>query len=366
MLPIAIRLGSRAEENGALNKAVFIRQQSTDSAWRFALLGAAASYSQVGVGILHIYAYHVSGANFQWNFYNSLDSSHRLHNALKPFTKYTAQLSTHVLTNDMPLAGFPFHNNGTIHLFWPILAGWERLAIKFPYYKLLPSVYLADQGVFKEDFSIDDEWDLFPLAKFQVACEEAATRFVGKLVDFYYTTNQKVVHDVQLQAFVTAMQDPQRGNVRVTPSGSVSTQDELKHFLTVYMFGTIAHGSARMRQYIFQGTMVPNFIASFMDPELMMSGDMVDYSLQQMLRAMPDSTVLRDMGRFGAIFQATAPLESAFPNGVVDMEALPFTCGPLNDMWLDVLASMKEIFARGYYYKAPENEIASWPLNQEA
>lgn len=365
LLPTAIRLGTRT--GGALRKAVFVRGESTESAWRFALLGAACSFSEVAVAILHIYAYHVQGANFQWNFYNNLSPQHRLHNALKDWTKYTAEFNTQVLTNKMPLMAFPYHNiKMDQRYFLPVFAGWERLARQFPYYKLLPSVYLAEQGIEKQDFSHATDWDLFPIAKFQLDCEQAAARFVGKLVDYYYTTDLEVQSDIQLQQFVTAMQDPQRGNVQVTPTGEVSTPSELKHFLTVYLYGTINHGGARMRQYTFQGTLVPNFITSFMDPELILTGDASHYSVSQMLRAMPDTRILGQTSQFAAIFEDVQPLESAFPSGNIDRSALPYDCGVLNSMWLEVLAALKEIFAEGYYFKSSASEISQWPRNQEA
>jgi len=366
LYPTAIRLGIRFKD-GSLHKSVFVHGESTDSAWRFALLGAACSFSQVAVAILHIFAYHVQGANFQQQFYNNLSPQHRLHNALRDWTQYTAEFNTQVLTNKMPLAAFPYHNiDMDQHFFLPVFAGWERLARRFPYYKLLPSVYLAEHGIDKQEFSSATDWDLLPIAKYQVACEQAAARFIGKLVDYYYTTDIEVQNDVQLQQFVTAMQDPSRGNVQVTPSGEVSTPDELKHFLTVYMYGTIVHGGARMRQYTFQGTLVPNFIASFMNPELILTGDASEYSLSQMMKAMPDTRILGHMSQFTAIFEDVPPLKSAFPHGTIDRSVLPYDCGVLNNIWLDTLATLREIFAEGYYFKSPASDISQWPRNQEA
>eukprot|EP00930_Biecheleria_cincta_P084910 TRINITY_DN74330_c0_g1_i1.p1 TRINITY_DN74330_c0_g1~~TRINITY_DN74330_c0_g1_i1.p1 ORF type:complete len:918 (-),score=123.37 TRINITY_DN74330_c0_g1_i1:135-2828(-) len=363
--PVAIRLGTTVD--GSFHKAVFVRGQSSESAWRFALLGAACSFSQVAVAILHIFAYHVEGANFQWHFYNHLSPSHRLHNALQYMTKYTVEFNTHVLLNQMPLRAFPYHNiKRDQKFFLPVFAGWERLAQRFPYYTLLPSLYLAEHGIAKEYFSVVTDWDLLPIAKFQLACEQAAAKFVGSLVDYYYKTEAEVQNDTQLQTFIAAMQDPGRGNVRVTESGDVSTTSELKQFLTVYMFGTIVHGGARMRQYTFQGTLVPSFIASFMDPELMMESDVAEYSLSQMMRAMPDTRVLGDMSLFVAIFEDVKPMESAFPNSRIDSAALPYDCGVLNNIWLEVLATLKEIFQEGYYFQSPASDISQWPRNQEA
>lgn len=365
LYPVAIRLGTTVDKN--FHKTVFVRGQSSESAWRFALLGAACSFSQVAVGILHIFAYHVEGANFQWHFYNHLSSSHRLHNALQYMTRYTAEFDTQVLLNVMPLRAFPYHNiNKNQKWFLPIFAGWERLALKFQYYKMLPSLYLAEQGITKEDFSAVNDWDLFPIAKFQLACEQAAAKFVGSLVEYYYKSDGEVQNDTQLQAFITAMQDPDRGNVKVTEGGNLSTTMELKHFLTVYMFGTIVHGGARMRQYTFQGTLVPSFIASFMDPELMMESDVTEYSLSQMMKAMPDTRVLGDMSLFVAVFEDVKPIESAFPGGKISTSALPYDCGVLNNIWLDVLATLQEIFQEGYYFQSPASEISQWPRNQEA
>jgi hypothetical protein len=282
-------------------------------------------------------------------------------------TKYTAEFNTQVLLNQMPLRAFPYHNiDRNQNFFLPVFAGWERLALKFPYYKLLPSLYLAEQGITIEDFSVVTDWDLLPIAKFQLACEQAAAKFVGSLVDYYYKTEAEVQNDMQLQTFIAAMQDPDRGNVRVTESGKVSTATELKHFLKVYMFGTIVHGGARMRQFTFQGTLVPSFIASFMDPELMMENDVTEYSMSQMMKAMPDTRVLGDMSLFVAVFEDVKPVDSAFPRGRIDSTALPYDCGVLNNIWLDVLATLKEIFQEGYYFHSPASEISQWPRNQEA
>eukprot|EP00930_Biecheleria_cincta_P071927 TRINITY_DN59379_c0_g1_i1.p1 TRINITY_DN59379_c0_g1~~TRINITY_DN59379_c0_g1_i1.p1 ORF type:complete len:765 (+),score=117.48 TRINITY_DN59379_c0_g1_i1:171-2465(+) len=367
LCPIAVRLGTLIGQT--LHKSVFVRGQSSESSWRFALLAAACAFSQVGVGFLHIFAYHVHASNFQWHFYNSLSSEHRLHNALKHMTKYTAEFDTNVLLNVMPLEAFPYHNvDRDQRYFLPVFAAWERLSLQFPYFKLLPSIYLAEQGIQKEDFSVSRDWDLYPLAKFQLECEAASTRFVGKLVDYFYVNDAEVQSDVQLQEFVAAMRDPGRGNVQVSESGEVVTRRELKRFLAVYMFGTIVHGSARMRQYIFQGSQVPNFIASFMDPELIIAGGDTEYSIGQMMTAMPDTKILLHMTQFMAVFQDIKPIESdsAFPNGKIDEAALPYECGALNSMWLDVLSTLTEIFAEGYFYRAPASEISQWPLNQEA
>jgi len=367
LCPVAVRLGTLIDQT--LHKSVFVRGQSSESSWRFALLAAACAFSQVGVGFLHILAYHVHASNFQQHFYNSLSSEHRLHNALQPMTKYTAEFDTNVLLNVLQLEAFPYHNiDRDQRYFVPVFAAWERLSRQFPYFKLLPSIYLAEQGIQKEDFSVSRDWDLYPLAKFQLECEAAATRFVGKLVDHFYVEDAEVQSDVQLQDFVAAMQDPRRGNVQVSESGEVVTRHELKRFLAVYMFGTIVHGSARMRQYIFQGSQVPNFIASFMDPELIIAGGQFEYSIGQMMKAMPDTKVLLHMTQFMAVFQDIKPMnsDSAFPHGKIDEAALLYECGALNSMWLDVLSTLTEIFAEGYFYRAPASEISQWPLNQEA
>lgn len=367
LYPIAVRLGTLIDQT--LHKSVFVRGQSSESSWRFALLAAACAYSQVGVGIAHIYAFHVHASNFQQHFYNSLSSEHRLHNALKPVTRYTAQFDTLVLLNVQQLPAFPYHNvDKDQRYFTPVFAAWERLSRQFPYFKLLPSIYLAEQGVQKEDFSVSGDWDLYPLAKFQLECEAAATRFVGKLVDYFYVEDAEVQSDVQLQELVAAMQDPRRGNVQVSETGEVVTRSELKHFLSVYMFGTIAHGAARMPQYTSEGFEVPNFIASFMDPELIIAGGDREYSIGQMMKAMPDTKILLQMAAFEALFKDIRPFQSdsAFPNGQIDEAALLYECGALNSMWLDLLSTLTEIFAEGYFYQAPAAEISSWPISQEA
>jgi hypothetical protein len=366
MYPTAIRLGTML--NGTLRKSVFIRGKSTDSAWRFALMGAACAFTQFGVGIAHIFNYHVIAGAFQWNFYNTLSPQHRLHNALKHFTKYIAQFNTHVLTNKAPLPPYPFYEADTVNQthFLPIFAGWERLAQNFPYYTLIPSTYLSKQGIFKENFSMAEDWDLFPLAKFQLAVEKVAMRFVGRLVNYYYKSDREVQDDLQLQEFVAAMQDSQRGNVKVTRSGRVQTTQDLKAFLTVYMYGTIVHGSARMHQYIDEAALVPNFIASFMDPELILSGDRKEYSLGDILKAMPDSKILGQMVLFLSVFRDTKPIGPAFPNGRIDDAARLYDCTELNKMWQEALKAMTDIFAEGFHYHSPPSHISQWPLNQEA
>jgi len=162
------------------------------------------------------------------------------------------------------------------------------------------------------------------------------------------------------------MQDPRRGNVQVSETGQVLTRRELKHFLSVYMFGTIAHGSTRMSQYTSEGFEVPNFITSFMDPELIIAGGDREYSIGQMMKAMPDTKILLQMAAFEAVFKDIKPFQSAFPNGKIDEAALLYECGALNSMWLDLLSTLTEIFAEGYFYQAPASQISSWPVNQEA
>ena len=361
--PVAIRI-TMMKEDGSQAKRVFVRGESTNSAWIMALLAAACSYTQTSVGISHIYAYHAQAANFQSQFYNNLGPKHSLMEMLNPMTKFTMQFNTAVLENSWATLGMmPYYNSG-LGQFRSVMKGWNTMAEKIPYYKLLPSAILPEAGIAKSDFTDLLDWDKYPLMKFQLACEEAARKFVSQYIHHLYRDDKSVLEDVQLQNFFEAMQDPERGNVQATLSGRLSTIEDLDSFLLPYMYGTIVHGSARMKRYILAGSAIPNNIASFMSTELVDRGPTAEYSMSSILTSLPDTATLAQQYQFTTFFQATDNFASLLDD--VGERTAPYSCDALNQIFQQLQADVLEIYEEGYYAAEIGENHSKWPLNQEA
>jgi hypothetical protein len=371
MRPVAIRV-AMTKEDGSKSTQVFVRGECTDSAWIMALLAAACSYTQTGVGISHIFGYHVHAAAFQQHFFNNLDEGHSLRHMLGPMSKYTMQFDTAVLENTFaPLSLMPYYN-ANLSQFSSVLEGWNTLGQRFPYFSLLPSAILRRQGIRERDFTKNESWDLYPLVRFQLQVEQASRDFVSSFVQHLYTDNQSVRNDAQLQAFFEAIQDPSQGNIRATSSGRLSSVKDVQEFLLPYVYSNIVHGSARMRRYILSGTVIPNDIASFMSTEIVDAGPDAEYSMESILRSLPDTQVLFEQYKFSTFFQSTDNFGSLVTDSDDDLATMqtvqPYACSAFNEYFARLQHSVLDIYHEGYYagFDDISDTISRWPINQEA
>lgn len=362
MRPVAIRI-VMTQDDGSQAKQIFVRGECTDSAWIMSLLAAACSYTQTGVGLSHIYGYHVNAAAFQQQFYNALSGNHTIMKMLRPMGKMTMQFNTAVLMNTWaPLSLMPYYNHA-LSQFETVLKGWSSLASQFPYYKNLPSIILKEHKIHAADFTNEEPWDLYPAIGFQLKCEHAARRFVSAFVHHLYPNNKAVQRDVQLQAFYKAMKDPSGGNMKPGLTHKLHSVHDVKAFLLPYVYSVVVHGSARMRRYILAGTVVPNDIASFMSADIVQDGSPNrEYSLSDMLKSLPDTSVLFEQYKFSTFFQATDNF-----GGFVDAPS-PYDCDEYNEIFAELQEDVISIFEEGYYegFDEVSDTISRWPLNQEA
>jgi hypothetical protein len=367
--PVAIR-AAMTKEDGTKKEAVFVKGISTNSAWIFALLEASCAATQVGVGVNHIYKFHVSASAFQQQFYHNIGPEHSLMIPFRNMTQYTMQFDTKVLDNTQALVAYPYYNyKSDLSQFLTVIDGWNALAEEYPYYMLYPSRWLAKNGITKEDFTETEDWDLFPHAKFQTRCEEAAKKFVAAVVDYFYHTDEQVLKDQNVQDLATGMQDV--GKQQPTISGKVETKDELKECLGAYITQTVSHGSARIKQYMLPQTLVPKMTPSFMSTQLVDEGDQVEYNMEDYLQSLPDTGVLNGQWGFLSYF-STAPWQVIVPTTEFGEAAQPppfGECHTLNSAWNDLQTDVKSIYNEGYGLADASNywdQLGSWPTNQEA
>jgi len=246
--PILIRVSGEDGERTEF----YSPSTSTESTWLYAMLAAKTSISVYGIFLGHLYQWHLVTGALQMTMKDNLSSSHPLYELMEPQSKH--------------LFGF----DSALLLLWRHIAPPTSISNSFQFLKLIsefadersfsadnPKQILAESGIELADFSVNTDWDQFPIVSHYLHIWEASETYVTSIVDEAYSDDQAVVNDFELQDWVSESQKGGEGNVNVS---DVKTKSSLVELLASLIYRITIHGVSRMNKTANPAmTFVPNF-----------------------------------------------------------------------------------------------------------
>ena len=248
LTPIAILVAG-----GGAGSAARIYRRS-DPAWLYALQAAKTSITVYGVWLGHVYHWHIVTAAMQMAMYNNIPSGHRLEPLLFPQSDYLIEF------DDVLLLLWPFIAPPTsVTDFVQFLSLIDRFAAGRTFFDDDPTTTVERLGLSKSDFSVKNDWDVYPIVKFLFDLWASTEEYVTAVIDQLYEDDDAVAQDTALQAWIAAGSDPNGGNVRGLPT-TVQTRSVLIGVLTSLLYRVTAHGVSRLNP---SANPILTFVADF-------------------------------------------------------------------------------------------------------
>jgi hypothetical protein len=230
-----------------------------------------------------------------------------------------------------------------------------------------PKKTIAALGLRKEDFTLHDDWDQYPVVRYLLAIWAAVERYVGTVIDANYASDAAVLRDAEVQTWIRASGDPAQGNVAGLPL--MDSKDALKGVLTSLIFRITAHGAARLNQAANPGlTFVANFPPCLQDSNIPRPDTVID--IARLLAFLPKTGTIGSMVTFLFTFIYSTPYESFIPLGGVDADqsftgAAADACNAaLVQFRRDVMAFM-DLWAQDAHVPPTPAQEHQWALNIE-
>lgn len=349
LVPVAIRV------SGYRNTVTKFYNPS-DNAWLYALQAAKTSITVYGIWLGHVYQWHVVTAAMQMTLYNTLPENHAIYQLLAPQSNYV----------------IPFDD--ILLLLWRAIgpptsistpAQFLRLADRFSegrsFFDDDPTATLTSFGIRREDFTVNQAWDQYPVVGRFLEIWGATERYATVFVDETYADDQRVAGDHALRSWMQASSNRKKGNIRGLPV--MDTKAALKKVLTSILYRITVHGLARLNPTLNPAhTFVSNYPPCLQEKGIPDADR--EISTQELLEYLPNTDTLGKMVNFYYIFVFSPPYEPFLPINGNDAN-LFFAGGASDARNAALIAYRKEIseFVRSYASESPQPE--QWPLNVE-
>ncbi|MFT6336933.1 MAG: hypothetical protein ACI86M_002763 [Saprospiraceae bacterium] len=300
--PISIRISGH---KGNKEAQIYDRHNCTPTAWIFALTAARCSVTVYGIWLGHVYHWHIVTAAMQMTMFENMDADHPIRLLLDPQSK--------------SLIGF----NDTLFLLWNqigpptsfnspdlFLQLTNTFADNREFFDDDPNVALKKLGIDKKDFTYKEDWDRYPIVKDLLYFWKISGDFARSFTDATYAGDDDVSKDTQLQKWITASSDIDKGNVRGLPY--MSSKRELNRVLTSLIYRVVAHGNSRQMSSLNDALcFVSNFPPCLQDTKVPSPQD--DVPMEHLMRHLPNTGTIGEMLTFYYIFIYSAPKDQLMP-----------------------------------------------------
>lgn len=334
---------------------VYTRSTATDTAWIFALMAARTSVTVYGIWLGHVYHWHIVSAPLQMTLFNEVKADHPLRKLLDPQSK--------------SLIGF----NDTLLLLWSTIGPPTSFSSPELFLQLTnsfatdrnffdddPLIAIEKLGLDVKDFTETTDWDLYPIVADLLEIWKASVKFASLFVDHTYSSEEAIIHDTQLQNWMSQSGLASEGNVRGLPA--MGSRDALKSVLSSIIYRVAAHGNSRQLKSLGPALcFVPNFPPCLQDSRIPSPTE--NLSLKQILRYLPNTGTIGEMMTFYYIFTYSAPYVPLIPlyGSKQDLYFEPAS-DPRNTALIEFRASIEQ-FIRKYDQDAPL--VHQWPVSIE-
>ncbi len=329
---------------------------ASDGAWLYALQAAKASISVYGIWLGHVYHWHIVTAAMLMTLAQNVPAGHPLRLLLDPQSDFLIQFDEILLLLWKEIA--PPTSFSTA---WQFLKLCNTFADGRTYFDDDPTTTLLNLGITEADFTVEKPWDVYPIAGHYLYFWQATETYARAFVETTYEGDAQVVADVALQAWITAVGDPDRGNVQGIPA--VQDRATLTRVLTSLIYRITIHGSGRNPATSNPGlTFVANFPPTLQSPSIPDPGQPID--TRTLLTYLPTTGTIGQMVTFYFTFAFSVPYVPFVPlDGIED--DLFFPGGPTeprNSALIGYRAALID-FLRDWQPGSPQ--INQWPRNIE-
>jgi hypothetical protein len=338
---------------GGNDPKVFSRERSTPAAWLYALQAAKVSVTVYGIWFGHVYHWHIVTAAMQMTMFDTLAASHPVRRLLEPQSRYL----------------IPFDD--VLLVLWDSAAPPTSIASGLQFLQLMdlfatdrqffdddPTTTLEQLGLSASDFTVDAQWDQYPIVGDLLEIWKATGAYASACVDQAYGTDQDVQRDRQLQAWIAASGDPDGGNVSGLPA--MDSRDALKRVLHSLVYRVTAHGAGRLYRAANPAlTFVANFPPCLQDATI--PDPTASFDTKALLRYLPNTGSIGTMVHFYFTFSFSTPYIPFVPIGGPDTE-LFFDDAASNDALIELRQFIANFIER---FEPDTPQIWQWPLNIE-
>jgi len=354
IVPFAIRVAG-------LNGGGMQHFVKSDPAWLYALQAAKTSITVWGIWLGHVYHWHIVTAAMQMTMFQTFGARHIVRQLLGRQSNYLIAFDQFLL---LVWGISPPTSVGTSAQFLQMM---DAFAAGRPFCADDPNKTIAALGLRKEDFTLHDDWDQYPVVRYLLAIWAAVERYVGAVIDANYASDDAVRRDAEVQTWIRASGDPAQGNVAGLPL--MDSKDALKGVLTSLIFRITAHGAARLNQAANPGlTFVANFPPCLQDSNIPRPDTEMDTA--RLLAFLPKTGTIGAMATFLFTFIYSTPYESFIPLGGVkaDLSFTGATADACNAALVqfrrDVMAFM-DLWAEDAHVPPTPAQEHQWALNIE-
>src|SRR6195256_241541 len=333
----------------------------SDPAWLYALQAAKTSITVWGIWLGHVYHWHIVTAAMQMTMFQTFGARHIVRQLLGRQSNYLIAFDQFLL---LVWGISPPTSVGTSAQFLQMM---DAFAAGRPFCADDPKKTIAALGLRKEDFTLHDDWDQYPVVRYLLAIWAAVERYVGTVIDANYASDDAVRREAEVQTWIRASGDPAQGNVADLPLAD--SKDALKGVLTSLIFRITAHGAARLNQAANPGlTFVANFPPCLQDPNIPRPDTEIDTA--RLLAFLPKTGTIGAMATFLFTFTHSTPYESFIPLGGVkaDLSFTGATADACNAALVqfrrDVMAFM-DLWAGDAHVPPTPAQEHQWALNIE-
>lgn len=354
IVPFAVRVTGQ----GGGGMQHFVR---SDPNWLYALQAAKTSITVWGIWLGHVYHWHIVTAAMQMTMFQTFGSRHIVRQLLGRQSNYLIAFDQFLLLV-WAIAPPTSVSSGAA-----LLQMLDSYAAGRPFFADDPKATITALGLRKEDFSVHDDWDQYPVVRYLLIIWDAVERYVGTVIDACYLSDDAVRRDAELQTWIKASGDPAGGNVSGLPL--MDNKVALKSVLTSLIFRVTAHGSARLNQTANPAlSFVANFPPCLQDASIPSPQPAIGPG--RLLALLPNTGTIGSMITFLFTFTYSPPYESFIPLAGIDTD-LPFkgdqaeACNTaLKQFRRDVRAFMG-LWAGDAHVEPPPAQEHQWPLNIE-
>ena len=296
MTPELIRVAGGDNE-----PTIFSRAGATGAAWVYALQAAKVSVTVFGIWLGHVYQLHLVTAAMVMTMFENLSPQNPVYRLLEPQSNFLIPFDDLLLLGWDALPGIPPTSIATAPQLLELI---DRYADGREFFDDDPTTTLERFGLAESDFSVEEPWDQFPIARDLLEIWEATGRYVDTYIEHHYATDEDVARDEEVQRWIAASGPDGDGNVRGLPA--MDSKDALKRVLHSIVYRIVSHGSSRLYS---SANPALTFVANF--PPVMQNATIpspeADFDNAELLRYMPNTGSIGSMVYFYFTFWASPP-----------------------------------------------------------
>lgn len=299
--PVAIRVADYQEQNTQM----YSQSKAKPFAWLYALQAAKTSVTVYGIWIGHVYHWHIVTAAMQMTMFNTMKKDHVIRQFMDPQSNYLIGFDTVLL------------------LLWGSISPPTSFSKPEQYLELNnafakdrnffdddPLNTLAKLGLKKEDFSVDEDWDQYPVVQNMLYFWKISGEYVSVFVDQSFADDQAVIDDEELQNWMRESAETGEGNIRGLPA--MGSREALQKVLHSLIYRITVHGISRQNSAANPAlTFTANFppclqLTDFPDPQDQRRPD-------ELLTYLPNTGTIGSMMTFYFTFLFSPPYEPLLP-----------------------------------------------------